>query len=249
MPSREETVGCPGTVRWKSAVLKAGAFVIAAMLILLDQSAIAAGNAKQGAQVFQQCMACHSTRPGEHMTGPSLTKIWNKRAGTVEGFTRYSRAMERADVIWNEATLDKWLAGPERLIPGTSMTFPGIKESQRRQDVMAYLKAVDENKAPEVAQSSGMMGMRADKLDLRKAPPEGQVTGIRHCGDTYTVDTADGKSQKIWEFNLRFKTDTSKLGPAPGKPIVVGAGMQGDRASIVFATPKEISESIKETCP
>jgi cytochrome c len=84
---------------------------------------------------------------------------------------------------------------------------------------------------------------------LRKAPPEGQVTSIKHCGDTYTVDTADGKRQKIWEFNLRFKTDSSKLGPTPGKPVVVGAGMQGDRASIVFATPKEISESIKQACP
>ena len=94
-----------------------------------------------------------------------------------------------------------------------------------------------------------MMTMGSEKLDLRKAPPEGQVTAIRHCGDTYTVDTADGKSQKIWEFNLRFKTDTGKLGPAPGKPVVVGAGMQGDRASIVFASPREISESIKQACP
>jgi cytochrome c len=148
--------------------------------------------------------------------------------------------LKRADVVWNEATLDRWLANPEQFIPGTSMTFPGLKENQPRQDVAAYLKAVSEGKAREA---------RRNKLDLRKAPPEGQVTGIRHCGDTYTVDTADGKSQKIWEFNLRFKTDTSKLGPAPGKPVVVGAGMQGDRASIVFATPKEISDSIKQSCP
>jgi cytochrome c len=250
MPSREETVDCPGTVRWKSAVLKAGAFVIAAMLILLDQSAVAAGNAKRGAQVFQQCIACHSIELGEHMTGPSLAHVWNRKAGSAEDFLRYSDAMKRAGIVWNDATLDKWLANPEKFLPGTAMTFPGLKESQARQDVIAYLKAVSEGKAPEVQQGGrGMMGMRRDKLDLRKAPPEGQVTAIRHCGDTYTVDTADGKSQKIWEFNLRFKTDTSKLGPAPGKPVVVGAGMQGDRASIVFASPKEISESIKQACP
>jgi cytochrome c len=185
-------------------------------------------------------MACHSVAAGEQMTGPSLAHIWNRKAGSVEGFLRYSDPMKRADVVWNEATLDKWLANPEKFLPGTTMTFPGLKEGQARQDVVAYLKAVSEGKAREA---------RGNKLDLRKAPPEGQVTAIRHCGDTYTVDTADGKSQKIWEFNLRFKTDTGKLGPAPGKPVVVGAGMQGDRASIVFASPREISESIKQACP
>jgi cytochrome c len=174
------------------------------------------------------------------MTGPSLAHIWNRKAGSVEGFLRYSDPLKRADVFWNEATLDKWLANPEKFIPGTSMTFPGLKENQARQDVVAYLKAVSEGKAREAPRN---------KLDLRKAPPEGQVTAIRHCGDTYTVDTADGKSQKIWEFNLRLKTDTSNLGPVPGKPVVVGAGMQGDRASIVFASPREISESIKQSCP
>ena len=94
-----------------------------------------------------------------------------------------------------------------------------------------------------------MMGMRGEKLDLRKAPPEGQVTSIGYSGDTYIVGTADGKAQKVWEFNLRFKSDSSKLGPLSGKPVVVGAGMQGDRASIVFASPKEISDSIKQLCP
>lgn len=93
------------------------------------------------------------------------------------------------------------------------------------------------------------MGMQARKLDLKVAPPEGQVTSIKYCGDTYTVDTADGKSQKIWEFNLRFKSDSSKQGPAPGKPVVVGAGMRGDRGSIVFASPGEISSAIKQVCP
>ena len=85
------------------------------------------------------------------------------------------------------------------------------------------------------------MGMQPRKLDLKGAPPDGQVKAIRYCGDTYTVETGDGKSQKVWEFNLRFKSDSSKLGPAPGKPVIVGAGMQGDRASVVFASPKEIS--------
>ena len=184
------------------------------------------------------------------MTGPSLAKIWNKKAASAEGFSRYSEALKRADAVWNEATLDRWLVQPEKLVPGTSMTFPGLKEAKDRQDVIAYLRAVSEGKAHQAQQGGrAMMGMRREKLDLRKVPAEGQVTSITHCGDTYTIGTADGKNQKIWEFNLRFKTDSSKLGPLPGKPVAVGAGMQGDRASVVFASPKEISEFIKQSCP
>lgn len=209
-----------------------------------------AGDPTRGSRLFGQCAACHSVVPGEHMTGPSLAKIWEKKAGGVDGFARYSEALKRADVVWTEATLDRWLVNPEKLLPGTSMTFSGIKEANDRQDLIAYLKAVSEGKAPRAQQGGrGMTGMRREKLDLRKAPAGGLVTAITFCGDTYTVTTADGKSEKIWEFNLRFKTDSSDVGPLPGKPVAVGAGMQGDRASVVFASPKEISEFIKPSCP
>ncbi len=230
--------------------IHAGAWVIAALLLSYGQLVIAAADAKRGAQLFGQCMACHSVKRGEHMTGPSLAHVPDRKAGTAEGFMRYSEALKRAEVTWTEAALDKWLANPERFLPGTSMTFAGIKDSQARQDLIAYLKAVDKDRAPSSAQGGrGMMGMVRQKVDLKSAPPAGQVRSIKYCGDTYTVEAADGKTEKIWEFNLRFKTDSSKLGPNPGQPVVVGSGMQGDRASIVFASPKEISESIKQACP
>lgn len=178
-----------------------------------------AGDPKRGAQGFRACVACHAVAPGEYMTGPSLAKVWNHKAGSAEGFTRYSEPMKRLDAKWDERTLDKWLADPERFLPGTTMTFPGIKD------------------------------MSPSKADLRKAPAEAQVKSIRRCNDTYTVETADGKTQKVWEFNLRFKTDSSGLGPRPGQPIAVGAGMQGDRASIAFASPKEISAAIPKRSP
>lgn len=224
--------------------------VAAGLLLLVAVPALAAGDAKRGAQIFRQCIACHSTQEGEQMTGPSLAHVWSRKAGTVKGFMRYSDAMQYADVTWNEATLDKWLANPERFIPGTSMTFAGLKQPRDRQDVAAYLKALAENTAPQAERAEkGMMGMRGGRVDLRKAPAEAQVKALGHCGDTYTVETADGKKNKVWEFNLRLKTDSSKLGPLPGNPVIVGAGMQGDRASVVFASPQEISSFIKQSCP
>jgi cytochrome c len=211
--------------------------------------AIAAGDASRGARVFTQCMACHSIVQGEHLTGPSLAQVWNRKAGSAEGFQRYSDALKRSGITWNAANLDQWLAGPRKFIPGNSMTFPGLQKEQDRQDVIAYLQAASEGKAPQAqGRMGGMMGMQARKPDLRKAPANALVKSLRYCGDTYTVETMDGRSEKVWEFNLRFKSDSSKLGPEPGRPVAVGAGMQGDRASIIFASPKEISQFIKADC-
>lgn len=221
-----------------------GALALAAASL----SSGAVGDAERGARSFGQCLACHSTEPGEHLTGPSLAKVVNRKAASLPDFMRYSEALKRSGLTWNEATLDKWLADPTKIVPGTSMTFAGIKERQSRQDIIAFLAAADEGKAPRVDQRGGMMGMQARKPNLKEAPPNGQVRAIRHCGDTYSLETADGKIEKVWEFNLRLKTDSSKLGPSPGKPVVVGAGMQGDRASVVFANPHEITAFIKESC-
>ena len=220
-------------------------------LVVVSGAALAAGDAKRGAQLFRRCMACHSVQPGEHLTGPSLARAAGHEAATAQGFQRYSDALKRSAVTWDDTALDKWLANPEKFVPGNSMTFPGVRDVQARQDLIAYLKAAAENKMPLAEQKGGrdMMSMRSRKIDLKSAPPEGQVISIRYCGDTYTVDTVGGKSQQIWEFNLRLKSDSSKLGPASGKPVVVGAGMQGDRASVVFSNPKEISETIKQSCP
>jgi cytochrome c len=221
----------------------------AALAALCARDASAAGDATRGARMFQACTACHSTMPGVHMTGPSLA-IWRREAGTVAGFTRYSDALKRAKVVWNEMTLDAWLTDPQALVPGTAMTFPGLRDGGVRQDVIAYLRAVSEGHAPAVAQQgAGMTSMGRAKEDLGKAPPEGQVRSLSHCNDTYTVTTADGKVNKVWEYNLRLKTDSSSLGPRPGKPVIIGAGMHGDRASVVFAAPDEISGFIRETCP
>ena len=92
-----------------------------------------------------------------------------------------------------------------------------------------------------------MMGGGAP-VDLKRADADSIVASMTHCGDTYTLETASGETHKIWEFNLRLKTDSSVRGPEPGKPVLIGAGMRGDRANIVFATPAEISGFIK-ACP
>jgi cytochrome c len=196
-----------------------------------------------GARAFRACAACHSLEAGQHMTGPSLAGLWERRAGTVEGFTRYSPALKQADVVWNQETLDKWLANPRAFLPRNRMVFAGIENPKTRGDLIAYLRTATA-KAP-----AGPARVAPEVLeDLKSAGPAQRITAIRHCRDTYDVTTADGETQVFWEFNLRFKTDSSEKGPPRGSPALARVGMAGDRASAVFADPAEISAFIARGC-
>ena len=207
----------------------------------------ATGDPAKGAELYRACAACHSLEPGRHRTGPSLAGVLGRKAGGEPGFRRYSPALRQSGVVWGQATLDAWIANPAAAIPGNRMTFKGLPDPQARADLIAYLA----NAQPGAGASSpgGMMGMGGNELpDLKHLGPEHQVAAIRRCADGYDVVTADGNTENFWETNLRFKTDSSELGPEPGKPVIVGAGMVGDRASIVFAAPEEISPHIVPGC-
>jgi cytochrome c len=205
------------------------------------------GDATRGAALFGQCAACHSIEPGVHLTGPSLARLWGRRAGTVEGFTRYSEPLTRAAVVWDTRTLDRWLQDPQAVIPRNLMTYAGLRDARQRADIIAYLKAAAAGQAPPTAPGGMMAG--AARPDLKALGPERRVRAIRYCGDGYHVTTEDGRTVPVWEFNLRFKTDSSPSGPARGKPVLLPAGMQGDRASIVFASPEEIGRIVEAKCP
>ena len=202
-------------------------------------AARAAGDATRGAQAARACMACHSFAAGRHMTGPGLADVWGRKAGSAEGFTRYSEALKRSGIAWDEQHLDAWLKDPAALVPGNEMAFPGIDDERTRADLLAYLQAVSTGRAK--APNRGLP-------DLKKAGADARVVSIRYCGDGYRVTTADGQKHTFWEFNLRFKTDGSADGPAAGKPVIVGAGMQGDRAAVIFSRPDEISAFIRREC-
>jgi cytochrome c len=208
----------------------------------------AEGDPARGVQAFGACAACHSLKPGEHLTGPSLATVYGRKAGSIEGFQRYSTAVKRFGVTWNEQSLDAWLRNPAAFIPGNLMIFEGLPDAQTRADLIAYLKGVAEGKVAAAPAGAGGM-MAAPRLpDLKKVRRELRVGAIRHCGDAYFLTMGNGETLPFWEFNLRFKTDSSANGPAKGQPVLVGAGMMGDRAQVVFSHPGEISAFIKSRC-
>ena len=207
------------------------------------------GDAEAGRQVFRACVSCHSLEAGRHMTGPSLATVWDREAGTVAGFARYSDALKRSGIIWNETSLDGWLVDPQGMVPGTRMIFPGLPDAGQRRDLIAFLYEVSQagGEAAGGMSTGGMMG-GGGPIDLKALEANNRVTAIKICGDTYTVTAENGEIYQFWEFNLRFKTDSSDRGPPPGHPVIVPGGMRGDRASVIFATPGEISGFIKTAC-
>jgi cytochrome c len=214
----------------------------------LSPTLAADGSATRGQRAFNACAQCHSLEPNRSMTGPSLAELWNRKAGSLAGFPRYSPALTSSNVVWNDKTLDEWLKDPQHVVPGNQMTFPGMKDAQQRADVLAFLKdATRPGRGPsQSAQQGGMMG--GSDPNLKNLDPENRVQAIGYCRDTYRITTADGKLHAFWERNLRFKTDSSENGPPKGVPALVGAGMLGDRADAIFAAPEEISELIKPGC-
>jgi cytochrome c len=223
--------------------------LIGLVMLTVAHRADAAGDPEAGAKVFGTCAACHSLEPGAHRTGPSLAGVLGRKAGAAPGFQRYSEALGSANLVWREDTLDAFLADPQGLLPGNRMTFAGIEEPKARADLIAYLRtATAEGAQPEAPDQGGMMAT-PQLTDLRRdVGPNNRITSIRYCGDTYTVGVESGASHPFWEFNLRFKTDSTDKGPELGHPVLIPASMMGDRAFVIFAAPDEISAFIEKRC-
>lgn len=98
----------------------------------------------RGERAYQKCYACHSIEPNENdLTGPSLHAIVGRPiAAAVEfEYSAEMRAFARAESRWTAELLDRFIADPEALVPGTDMGFGGIADASERADLIAYLRA------------------------------------------------------------------------------------------------------------
>lgn len=100
----------------------------------------AEGDAAKGEKVFKKCKACHTVKQGgKHRVGPNLHGVIGRKAGTTEGFKKFSKGLKSAGFTWDEKTLDEYLTSPKKMIKGSRMAFPGLKKAKDRADVIAYL--------------------------------------------------------------------------------------------------------------
>jgi cytochrome c len=106
---------------------------------LLSLSAITSprGDAQLGRDAFEKtCTGCHALDRAK--VGPPLRHVHGQPAGRDTQFS-YSDAMKRASVTWDDATLDRWLADTESVVPGNDMSFR-LNDKSKRADIIAYLK-------------------------------------------------------------------------------------------------------------
>lgn len=106
------------------------------------------GNPARGAELYQsRCGACHS--PDDNGAGPLHRGVFGRRAATQAGFD-YSDALRKSNLIWDEATLNRWLEDPGSLVPGNKMAVRLVPDVRERADVIAYLQSLsaDSKKAP-----------------------------------------------------------------------------------------------------
>jgi len=101
-------------------------------------SHVRGADVEKGKALFEQCAACHSLDGTGDYDGPTLKGVIGRKAGSLEDY-RYSAAMKRSDVVWDAATVDKYVADPQAFIPGNRMAFAGISDKTQREDLIAFL--------------------------------------------------------------------------------------------------------------
>ncbi|MDV7270327.1 cytochrome c family protein [Thioclava sp. A2] len=118
---------------------------IAVVLMTLSSPAAALdltqASAANGAQIFdRKCSTCHDVT-GQTVSGPPLNGVVGRKVASVEGFP-YSDAMRGLDGAWTPALLDSYLVKPRRMLPGTAMSFGGLKKDTDRADLIAWLSGL-----------------------------------------------------------------------------------------------------------
>jgi cytochrome c len=121
----------------RAAVLAWGAATAAAAAPAAPAPHALGASVAAGQVVYERCLACHAL--SYDRTGPRHCGLFGRRAGSVAGFP-YSEAMRRSRIVWNEKTLDLFLANPTRAVPGTSMGYAGVRDPAERAALIAYLK-------------------------------------------------------------------------------------------------------------
>lgn len=126
-----------GIVRLALPVFVAAACFASPASSLPSPAASPPGNPSRGAEIYEaKCGACHSL--DQNRIGPKHRGVFGRKAGAVPDF-HYTDALKKSGIVWNEKTLDQWLQGPTKMVPGTAMGFQ-LRDSQERADVIAYLK-------------------------------------------------------------------------------------------------------------
>jgi len=117
--------------------------VFVALLFVAGANEAKAQDAGAGEKVFAVCKACHQIGEGaKNSVGPVLNGVVGRPAGSYPGYS-YSPANKGSGLTWDEATFRKYIKDPKATVPGTKMSYAGLKDDQKATDLIAFLKQFD----------------------------------------------------------------------------------------------------------
>ncbi len=106
------------------------------------EAMIAEADVGKGQKLFKKCAACHTTKAGgKNKVGPNLWGIVERKIGASEGFN-YSDAMSSQSGSWSIEALNAFLANPKERLPGTKMSFSGVKKDGDRANLLLFLQSL-----------------------------------------------------------------------------------------------------------
>lgn len=115
-------------------------FLAAGLTAAFSASVLAEpGDPAAGEKVFGKCRTCHQIGPtAKNAVGPELNGVIGRHSGSVAGYN-YSDANKNSGLVWDEATFKEYIANPQKKVPGTKMSFPGLKSQKEIDDIYAFL--------------------------------------------------------------------------------------------------------------
>ncbi len=155
----------------------------------------ASGGSEIGQELFESCARCHTLRPGEHKVGPTLVDLFGREAGTQEGY-RYSGVLRDSGIVWDDTSLDAFLANPRSFLPGSRMSFRGIDDDHDRQDLIDWLREATAGADAAMGAHDTMSEMMTDMMD----DPD------------HVMDMADGMAMMPGSTRLVMPPMDSELG-------------------------------------
>ena len=118
-------------------------FILVALLAVAGAGEASAQDAAAGEKVFSTCKLCHQIgENAKNAVGPVLNGIIGRKAGSVAAYS-YSEANKNSGITWDEATFREYIKDPKAKVPGTKMAYAGLKDEQKINDLVAFLKQFD----------------------------------------------------------------------------------------------------------
>lgn len=114
--------------------------LLVAIVLLAMNAAAQAQDVAAGEKSFNKCRSCHQVgETAKNTVGPTLNGLFGRKSGSVAGYS-YSDANKNSGLTWDDAVFTDYIKDPKSKIPGTKMSFSGIKNEQEIKDLTAFLK-------------------------------------------------------------------------------------------------------------